>query len=202
LTEVGAARENGVLRVLFIMIVLLVSSGAHAAGDDDPKDLYKRGREAFERGDFQRAYDLFRRSFLLSSEPALLFNMASSLQKLGRPHDAAETLRSYLRAAPDDPERAEIERRVRSYEEQQRLLDGERPRPPPETAPPPAVTALPPAVLAPAPTEPRRSRRGLIIGLSVGGAAVVAIAVGVALGLTLGGPDYTSTPLGVHPGTR
>ena len=42
-----------------------------------------------------RRYDSFSESFTLSHEPALLYNIASALQGLKRPHDAAEALRSY-----------------------------------------------------------------------------------------------------------
>src|SRR5262249_13605521 len=116
----------GRLRAALAMLVLLASLAARAEAPPEPQRLFTDGRQAFEQGDYQRAYDLFKRSFMRSSEPALLFNMASAQQKLGRPHDAADSLRAYLRAAPEDGERPQIEQRIRALEEQQHLLDAER----------------------------------------------------------------------------
>src|SRR5579859_5671310 len=176
----------------WLILFLLWAGGARGDDHSDTaaKQLYSDGRQAFEQRDYQRAYDLFRRSFMISSEPALLFNMASSLQKLGRPREAAETLRAYVRTAPDDPDRPAIERRILALEEQQRLLDAER-------LPSRALVVV--AVVAAPP--PHRSRRGVVIALSVAGVAVGAIVVGLAVGLTVGrAPDFTSSPLGAHPG--
>ncbi len=88
--------------------------------------LYAAGVAAFDKGDFKVAYDDFKQSYAISQEPPLLYNIASTLQRLQRPHDAAQTLASYLRLRPNDPDRAAIEERIRTLEEGQRLLDAER----------------------------------------------------------------------------
>jgi tetratricopeptide (TPR) repeat protein len=88
--------------------------------------LYSAGEVAFNKGDFQTAYEDFRQSYTISQEPALLYNIASVLNRLQRPHEAAQTLASYLRLRPRDPERPAIEERIRTLEEGQRLLDAER----------------------------------------------------------------------------
>src|SRR4051794_6222373 len=82
--------------------------------DAQGKALYADGKAAFEAGEFQRANDLFLQAYLASEKPELLFNMASSLVALGRPHLAAEKLRAYLRVLPEDPERPAIEQRIRA----------------------------------------------------------------------------------------
>jgi tetratricopeptide (TPR) repeat protein len=101
---------------------------AHGSEAEEKKarNLYLAGEAAFNKGDFKVAYDDFRQSYAISQEPALLYNIASALQRLQRPHDAAQTLASYLRLRPSDPDRAAIEERIRTLQEEQRLLDGER----------------------------------------------------------------------------
>src|SRR5262244_2091623 len=111
-------------------------ASADARQDQAARDAFKVGRAAYETGDYQLAYDKFKESFTLSHEPALLYNIASALQGLKRPHDAAEALRSYTRLKPDDPDRVQIEERIRTLEEEQRLLDLERPKPVTPTTPP------------------------------------------------------------------
>jgi tetratricopeptide (TPR) repeat protein len=152
---------------------------ADAARDAQARQLYKAGRDAYNAGDFQRAYDSFRESFTLSHEPALLYNIASALQGLKRPHDAAEALQSYLRLKADDPDRPQIEERIRTLEEEQRLLDLERkPTPPTPPAGPTTVTEPPSpngatsltASAAPSSREKERmhKRTALIVGLTAG----------------------------------
>jgi tetratricopeptide (TPR) repeat protein len=96
------------------------------AEEDKARDLYVAGEAAFKTGDYQVAYEDFSQSYTISQKPALLYNMASALQRLQRPHDAAQALASYLRLRSRDPERAAIEERIRTLEEGQRLLDAER----------------------------------------------------------------------------
>ena len=82
-------------------------------------ELYSTGRDAYNAGDFAKAYDAFQGIVPLSHQPALLYNIASALQGLKRPHEAAEALRSYLRLKPDDPDKPQIEQRIRTLEEEQ-----------------------------------------------------------------------------------
>src|SRR5262249_35413273 len=118
-------------------------------------------------------------SFQLSHEPALLYNIASALQGLKRPHEAAEALRSYLRVRPDDPDKPQIEERIAALEEEQRLLAADQqahaPPLPPAVKPP----GEPPPPVATAPPPSPRKRTALIVGLTIGAAVVVGVAVGV-----------------------
>jgi tetratricopeptide (TPR) repeat protein len=92
---------------------------------EQAKKEFVEGRNAYERGDYRLAYDKFKQSYILSQQPALLYNIASALQGLGRPGEAADALRDYLRQAPNDPERPLVEKRIAGLEEAQRLLDRE-----------------------------------------------------------------------------
>src|SRR6201986_752494 len=112
---------------LCLAIVLLLASGVTAGADprreEGARAADRAGAAAYEAGSYQVAYDKFRESFQLSHEPALLYNISSALQGLGRPHDAAEALRSFLRVTPNDPERPKIELRIATLEEEQRMID-------------------------------------------------------------------------------
>jgi hypothetical protein len=59
------------------------------------RSLAEQGRDAFERGDFERSRDLFRRAQELVQAPTLALYEARSLVRLGRLVEAQE---SYLRA--------------------------------------------------------------------------------------------------------
>lgn len=192
-------------------------AGARAEVDRDMKarQLYEVGKAAYTQGDYQAAYDDFRESFQLSHQPALLYNVASALQGLHRPHDAAEALRSFLRLRPDDPDKPQIEERISTLEEEQRLLDLDRKAHEPPPAPPsaPIATPAPPPTVAPttivvtAPppdrsAERRRRRTWIIVGVSAGVVVAGAVALGLALGLQPKDQPLTPSPIGPIPGTR
>src|SRR5262245_9737175 len=97
---------RGVVPTLAFVSVLMVGvpSGAVEAEDVRARTLFDEGKAAYDRNEYQVAYDRFKQAYLLSHKPMLLYNMASCQQKFRRPHEAAETLRSFLRAMPDDPD--------------------------------------------------------------------------------------------------
>jgi tetratricopeptide (TPR) repeat protein len=180
------------LRGVVLLAALLYAGHASADLAKQARDLYMEGRKAYEAGEYQKAYDDFRQSYALSQQPALLYNVASALQGLGRPHDAAETLRLYLKLVPSDPDRPMIEERINTLEEAQRLLDRDRPKPvenpAPQTPPPAKPIEKPqaetppvekPPAEPPAPEEDPTQHRGRLmeragIGVAVvGGAALI-----------------------------
>ncbi|HEX8953728.1 MAG TPA: hypothetical protein VF945_17845, partial [Polyangia bacterium] len=181
------------------------------------KNAYTVGKTAYETGDYQLAYDKFKESFQLSHEPALLYNIASALQGLKRPHDAAESLRSFLRLQPTDPDKPKIEQRIATLEEEQRMIDAERAKaaaaaeaerkahePPPNlTAPPPEVRTVVVHESGMTEAERKHRRKVLAISLTIGGIVLVGGAVALALALTqTSTAPFTATELGPHPGTR
>jgi tetratricopeptide (TPR) repeat protein len=184
---------------------------ADAAREDRARQLYQAGRDAYNGGDFQKAYDAFKESFTLSHQPALLYNVASALQGLRRPHDAAEALRSYLRLKPDDVDRPQIEERIRTLEEEQRLIDLENrdksptpaaptPTPIAPVAPPtatPTTTSNSLTASAPAHEKERmRKRTALIVGITAGVVVVAGVAIGLAFGLQPKEQPLTQSAIG------
>ena len=196
---------------LSLAALALGGSAAHGdtARDERARQQYQVGRDAYNAGDFQKAYDSFMESFTLSHEPALLYNLASALQGLRRPHDAAEALRSYLRLKPDDPDRPQIEQRIRTLEEEQRLLDLERreSEPKPAVTPPPPANGVTTALTTSAPPSGAerthaRKRTALIVGLTAGAVVVAGVAIGLAFGLQPHEAALTPSPIGPINATR
>jgi tetratricopeptide (TPR) repeat protein len=193
-------------RVVLALVLLLSAAGvtrADSAREARARTLYDEGRKAYEVSDFQKAYDAFKESYLLSHEPALLYNIASALQGLKRPHEAAEALRSFLRLQPTDPDRPEIEKRILTLEEEQRLLDAERkPTPPVEVhTPPPAIVQ--PVIVTTAPERTSRRKVVIAVVVSVGAVVLAGTAIGLAIGLTSSNTEpYSPANIGPIPGTR
>jgi tetratricopeptide (TPR) repeat protein len=156
----------------------LLAFGAPAAADrrrdERARVLYAEGKKAYETGEYQTAYDRFNEAYCLSQAPALLYDLASALQGLTRPHDAAEALRAYLRALPDDPDRPQIETRIRTLEEAQRLLDIGRSRSAPVERARADLRARPPR-------KPGRAKT--MAALAVGAAGFAALGGGIACGV-------------------
>ncbi|MCS6800144.1 MAG: hypothetical protein NZ898_16760 [Myxococcota bacterium] len=86
--------------------------------DAEARAVFVRGREAYERGDFETALASFRRAYELSGRPALLFNVGQAADRLRRDREALEAFEAYLAAVPDAGNRAEVEARIRVLREQ------------------------------------------------------------------------------------
>lgn len=174
----------------FLALCLLLACAvgrADEAAETGAKQLFLDGKAAYEQGAYERAHQLFERSYLVSHHPELLFNMSSALQRMERPREAADKLRAYLRVVPTDDDRPMIEQRIRALDEEQRILDDRRAQAAAEQRVAPAA----------------HRRRALAIGLGVVAGVVGAVAVGVGLGLGLSTSalPYTPSTVGAHPGT-
>src|SRR6516162_9492387 len=100
-------------RVVALLLCMGVGATARAAEptadpDEQARALYQKGKLAYDRQHYAEAHDAFKAAYLISQLPELLFNMARALEQLDRPHDAAETLRAFLRVRPDDSDRDRI----------------------------------------------------------------------------------------------
>lgn len=120
---------------LVLCLALLSTVGrAHAAEPVDDgernaaRNLAEQGRDAFDKGDFERSRDLFHRAYDLVQAPTLALYEARSLAKLGRLVEAEE---AYLRAirtplGPSSPEA--FRRAVRDAESEEQQLAPRLPR--------------------------------------------------------------------------
>jgi hypothetical protein len=159
----------------------------------------------YQLGEFPQAIDEFKIAYAASRAPGLLFNMAQA-SRLSKQYDQALFFyRSYLRARPDAPNRADVEARIIEVDALARQHPLEPPpqptsvppppsppqaiEPPPQPTPalPPPTVAAPslPLVVAPTPTllpRPRDGKRERIAGLVTGGVGLVALGLGIYFG--------------------
>ena len=75
---------------------------AEATNDEGARQLFAEGLAFVEASDWVQAEERFRRVLALRSSHVVAYNLASALVNLGRPVEAAELLRSILRAADAD----------------------------------------------------------------------------------------------------
>jgi tetratricopeptide (TPR) repeat protein len=89
------------------------------------KEAFFAGKAAYDAKRFDEALEQFKRCYTLGGQPALLYNIASTLQNLNRPGEAADALREYLSVRKNDADRPEIENRIASLDRAQALIDRE-----------------------------------------------------------------------------
>jgi len=190
--------HDATLRILFLatlsLSVILGPDAAHAqasrSADAEARGLFDAAMAAFDDGRFDDALGYFQRSHDLSHRPELLFNIASTYERLRHDREAVENYEAYLEALPNASNRAFVEGRLRILRP---IVEAEaegRTTPTETTVPTPrdvAENAESPdgeassAAVAEAP-PPRRTRR--IVILSVASAVVAGAAVGLAVGLS------------------
>jgi tetratricopeptide (TPR) repeat protein len=76
------------------------------------REAYRAGRLAEAAAEFRAAFDVFPQS------PRLAFNLGRSLERLGRPGEAATAYRKYVELAPGAEDAGTVEALARSLEEQ------------------------------------------------------------------------------------
>jgi hypothetical protein len=122
------------------------------------------GLRAFNLGQWEEAIAGFERSYKLSGDTALLFNVAQAQRLASHRKEALIAYKAYLRENPDTPHRALVESKIRELEsgtgqaEAAALGDPSTVRPPEVWVDPfePAAPALPPAPVAVEPVSPQR----------------------------------------------
>lgn len=158
------------LRLLPLALALLVASPAYAQQERDERARlhFESGRSYFAEGAYERALQEFEQAYALSPRTAMLFNVGTTLERLGLWERAADAFAQYLRETPDEPNRDTLERRVENLRARAARRDA-----PPDPTPDPT----------PGPTPARSSGGGdgLVLGgivsLGVGGAALIAYAI-------------------------
>jgi hypothetical protein len=153
-----------------------------AEADKQARALFQQGKSAYEEGRYRDAWDYFRRAYLLSKRPALLYNVGQSADRMRMDREALEAFRLYLKRVPAADNRREVENRVRALEERLREAGAEPSETPgpEELGPAPAEATLgegkneteifgstqPPA--PPPPSDGQPERKGLYVRLGLG----------------------------------
>lgn len=88
----------------FVFLVLLAATTRIASADDgEAERLYEHGQAAFDAGAFDDAITAWERSYELSKEPGLLFDLGQAYRKRGKPEDCARGEAAYKKFAELDP---------------------------------------------------------------------------------------------------
>lgn len=95
---------------------LSIRAAPAAAQQDEARAVYLQGAQAFAAGQFRPALVAFQRAFEVTGDSAILFNIGVTWERLGEPGEAARTLRRYLVAVPNPPNRVEIEQRIEALD--------------------------------------------------------------------------------------
>lgn len=173
-----------------VAALLLVSSAAIArepvaasnglSADARARELYLHGDRLYAEGSYDEAMLAFQQAYALSQRPALLFNVANALERLGRYEEALVQLNLYLPHAPERQHDVLVKRihalEVRVEEQSQRTA---RSLP---TSVARAARPRPPDANRARPSDPRPSAATL--GYALGGAGIAGIGLGVAFGLS------------------
>lgn len=77
---------------------------APATVDDSARDHFKRGENAYEKGNYTLAVSEWQAAYTTDPRPRIQYNIYQALERLGQLPEAAEALQHYLSTAdPDDP---------------------------------------------------------------------------------------------------
>lgn len=84
--------------------------------DKKARDLFEKGRVAWDEGRFREAWEYWHHSYRLSRRPELLYNVGQAADRLRMDREALEAFRLYLEKNPDAANRKEVENRIRILE--------------------------------------------------------------------------------------
>lgn len=100
-------KKNPLLSLMLIMTVSLP-----VLAQDEAKNLFKEGIEAFHAGDYPTALESFEASYAIRPMPKILFNMAMCQKAMYRYSDALETFEKFIQTAnlpADSPMHREVD---------------------------------------------------------------------------------------------
>jgi tetratricopeptide (TPR) repeat protein len=111
----GATLALCVISISFPVAMAHAQEGedAIASLDSAARALFEDGRRAFESGDFETALSRFQQAYDISHRTPLLWNLATTLDRLRRDEEALAMFEQYLAAAPEAANRTEVLGRIR-----------------------------------------------------------------------------------------
>jgi len=117
-----------VIRSWIVGVCLVLSAGRAEAGSIEMgKAAFARGKAAFERFDFEAALEEFEYTFLFATSLNATLNVATTLERLGRSHEAAAVFDRHvaLLGAPTDVQQQAALQNSSAHAERDRQAAGE-----------------------------------------------------------------------------
>jgi tetratricopeptide (TPR) repeat protein len=193
----AGARLLGVLLSL-ALLAPPATAWARPSDEKQAQQLYNQGRRAYRDQDYERAAQAFEAASRLSSDPIYLYNLAQARRKQGRLQDAVTAFEGYLKAAPDAPNRAAVQRTLSELRGQLPPVPAPTPVAPEPTPPTPAPAPTPAPVAETSPGRPALfwvGLGGMIAGVALlgGGIGVGVQANNIASDLSKGSGQWSST---------
>ncbi len=180
-----------------ILAAILIVAIPVAAAAEDPaaaRARYKSGTKHFDLGEFKAALEDFKEAFRLKEDPVILYNIGQCYRLLQDNVEAVRAYRSYLRRAPEAPNRVEVEAKIATLQQaidsqeratkmppNQVVPEGGRP---PETGPGPTTTTTTTTVIATPPPANTPVYKKWWFWTAIGAVVVVGVGVGLGVGLS------------------
>jgi tetratricopeptide (TPR) repeat protein len=126
----------------FLLVAFLLCSGvAYAQNPEFPpppsdpnkraemaEDYFNQAEALYRVQEYDKAFLYYKQSYLLSQQPALLFNMGQCQRQLGRHEEALKSYKSFVRDDPDNKLRPQVEKLI--LEEEKAIADAKLNKPP------------------------------------------------------------------------
>jgi tetratricopeptide (TPR) repeat protein len=192
------------LRPLALVVSLALAANAFAGDAPQPgtpeanaaaKRLYISATKHFDLAEYPDALNDFKEAYRLKDDPVFLYNIAQCYRILNKNDEALSFYRSYLRRAPDAPNRAEVEAKISALQEAIATQEKARTTPkqglatPDSVETPPATTPTTTAnntlvASAPPPAQKTPVYKKWWLWTAVGAVVVVGVGVGLGVGLS------------------
>lgn len=178
-----------------LLCVLLALPGrAHAqltpAQKQEVREHYDKAARAYDVQRFGEAVEEYQKTYEISGDPAMLFNVGQAFRLNGQPQEAVFYYRRYLERSPLAPNRADVEQKIADLE---KALETTRKTAPGATA---TTSSPPPTVPPPAAAPPVAPGMGALAAPAAPGAP------GAVPAPTSGPPPAMTAPVApLHAGT-
>ena len=83
---------------------------------DQAREHYRKGMRLYDVGRFDEVIKEFEAAYQYQDRPVTIFNLAQAYRRAGNNAKALELYRTYLRKAPNAPDRGEVEERIAALE--------------------------------------------------------------------------------------
>jgi tetratricopeptide (TPR) repeat protein len=91
------------------------------SAESQAKSHFNRGTSFYNIGRFPDALAEYEAAYLAVQDPPFLFDIAQCHRKIGNSKEALESYRTYLRVAPNAPNRAEVQKHISELEREARV---------------------------------------------------------------------------------